>query len=183
MKWICLLIGYACGMFLTADLISYHYTGHSAATLGTSHNPGMANVMRTLGFKPGILVLIGDLLKCALAYWICWRLYPNSLSILYAGLGAVLGHDFPFWRHFHGGKGVACTCALLVVYAPFWGTIALLVGGLVVAVSKKLWLGGILMPILCIVPWMMGSMEAGLIGLIISGLSVYSFRNDIHKEV
>ena len=182
MRWICLLIGYFCGSFLTADVVSYHYTGHSAATLGTSHNPGMANVMRTLGFKPGILVLFGDLCKCAIAMAIAHALFPTHDAILYAGLGTILGHDFPFWRHFHGGKGVACTCALLVMYQPLWGCIALVVGGLIVVLTKKLWLGGIVMPLLCIIPWMMQNLEAGLVGILVSGLSLYSFRKDIGKR-
>lgn len=182
MRWICLLIGYFCGSFLTADVVSYHYTGHSAATLGASHNPGMANVMRTLGFKPGMIVLLGDLGKCALAMGLSHWLFPTSLAILYAGLGTIFGHDFPFWRHFHGGKGVACTCALVVMYRPMWGLIALIIGGLVVVVSKKLWIGGIWMPMLCILPWMMQSKEAGLVCILVSGLSLYSFRKDIRKR-
>lgn len=176
------MIGYLCGSFLTADVVSYHYTGHSAATLGTSHNPGMANVMRTLGCKPGMLVLLGDLCKCALAMAVSSWLFPTSYAVLYAGLGTVFGHDFPFWRHFHGGKGVACTCVLLVMYCPIWGFIALIIGGLVVVVSKKLWIGGILMPTLCILPWMIQSREAGLICILVSGLSLYSFRKDIRKR-
>ena len=109
-------------------------------------------------------------------------LFPTHDAILYAGLGTILGHDFPFWRHFHGGKGVACTCALLVMYQPLWGCIALVVGGLIVVLTKKLWLGGIVMPLLCIIPWMMQSLEAGLVGILVSGLSLYSFRKDIGKR-
>ena len=97
-------------------------------------------------------------------------------------MGTILGHDFPFLHHFHGGKGVACTCALLVMYQPLWGCIALVVGGLIVVLTKKLWLGGIVMPLLCIIPWMMQSLEAGLVGILVSGLSLYSFRKDIGKR-
>ena len=61
----CILTGYFCGCFLTAEAVSGHVTGKSASRLGTG-NPGMANIMAQLGFKWGMLVLAGDLLKVLL---------------------------------------------------------------------------------------------------------------------
>ena len=58
---ISLLIGYCFGMFLTADLVALKYTGHNASKIGTTGNPGMANIMANLGMKAGLIVLVGDL--------------------------------------------------------------------------------------------------------------------------
>lgn len=58
-----LLIGYLCGCVLTAEIVARRLTGKSCSRLGTTGNPGMANVMANLGFVPGIIVLAGDLAK------------------------------------------------------------------------------------------------------------------------
>lgn len=121
-RLLCLLVGYLCGGFLTAELVARTRTGKSAAALGTG-NPGMANLAHELGKGWGAVVLAGDIAKTALAFGLCRALFPalGGLSGLWAGLGAVLGHNFPFWRGFRGGKGVAVTCAALILFSPLWG--------------------------------------------------------------
>lgn len=88
----------------------------------------MANIMTHLGKRAGLLVLAGDVLKTAAACWFCWQLAPelHLTALLYGGFGAVLGHNWPFWNHGHGGKGVAVTCAWLMLYLPVTGCCAAL---------------------------------------------------------
>ena len=102
-RLLCLLVGYLCGCFLTAELVARARTGKSAVALGTG-NPGMANLAHELGKGWGAVVLAGDIAKTALAFGLCRALFPalGGLSGLWAGLGAVLGHNFPFWRGFRG---------------------------------------------------------------------------------
>ena len=121
-RLLCLLLGYLCGCFLTAELVARARTGKSAAALGTG-NPGMANLAHELGKGWGAVVLAGDIAKTALAFGLCRALFPalGGLSGLWAGLGAVLGHNFPLWRGFRGGKGVAVTCAALILFSPPMG--------------------------------------------------------------
>ena len=121
-RLLCLLLGYLCGCFLTAELVARARTGKSAAALGTG-NPGMANLAHELGKGWGAVVLAGDIAKTALAFGLCRALFPalGGLSGLWAGLGAVLGHNFPLWRGFRGGKGVAVTCAALILSPPCGG--------------------------------------------------------------
>ena len=118
-RLLCLLAGYVCGGFLTAELVARHCTGKSAAYLGTG-NPGMANLAHELGKGWGAVVLAGDIAKTALAWLLCRALFPGlgALAGLWSGLGAVLGHNFPAWRSFRGGKGVAVTCAALILSSP-----------------------------------------------------------------
>lgn len=135
-----LLIGYLCGCILTADLLTRRRQKPSLRSLG-SGNPGAANAALQLGPGWGLLVLCGDVGKTALACLLCrFLLFPElgRLAVLYAGLGAVLGHNWPFWAHFRGGKGVAALCALSVIYLPAAGaaTIALML--LVSAVTRRL---------------------------------------------
>ena len=119
----CILLGYLFGSFLTAEVVARVVSGKSARQLGTG-NPGMANIMAQLGKGAGLLTLAGDTLKtvaaCGAAYYATAPLIGQA-SILYAGLGAVLGHNYPAWAGFRGGKGVAVTCVWLVLYLPFWG--------------------------------------------------------------
>ena len=144
-----ILIGYFCGCFLTAELVARKFAGKKAAEVGETGNPGMANIMAALGFVPGILVLLGDIFKCILAVVVCRLLFRESGSIvtLYAGLGCTLGHDFPFWRKFRGGKGVATSSAAITLYTPLWSLIAHLFGILLTFTTKYLCLAGVIIPI------------------------------------
>jgi len=137
-------IGYVFGCFLTACVVARVDTGKSVREIGTG-NPGMANIMDQLGFTAGLIVIFGDILKTVLSALLALVLFPelSRTAILYAGLGAVLGHNYPFWRKFSGGKGVAVTCTALILYAPFVGTASDLIGMLVVFFTGFLGLGSI----------------------------------------
>ena len=114
-----LLIGYALGNVLTAEIVTRKLTGRPCRELGTTGNPGMANVMAHLGFKPGIITLAGDLGKCALSCLLADLLFTPAIgriAVLYAGVGCTLGHDFPVWQKFHGGKGVATSCLAIFLF-------------------------------------------------------------------
>ena len=181
-KAICILIGYLCGNFLTAELVARRYAGKRAAEVGGTGNPGMANIMAQLGFLPGIITLAGDLGKCVIACLICHELFRNSgwIVVLYAGLGCTLGHDFPFWRGFRGGKGVATTSMAIVFYAFLPGLAANIAGMLVVFATKYLCIGGPVIP-LCFAVLMMlrGDHEAAFLAIVLFALSVYSHSGSI----
>ncbi len=139
----CILIGYFCGGILMADFISKRYTGHYMPENGPD-NPGTASIVIKHGIKAGLMVLLGDLLKTFIAIIVCNFLFfkeLGSLAISYAGLGAVLGHCFPVFRHFHGGKGVAVTGAYSLSLFPPVGLISYAFGGLAAFFSGYLALG------------------------------------------
>ena len=167
-----LLIGYFLGCFLTADLVARKYTGKSASELGTSKNPGMANVMANLGFRPGITVLAGDLGKCLMACLISGLLFGKTIGhicVFYAGFGATSGHCYPFWRRFRGGKGVATSSIALFLFSPLWGLLANIAGMLVVFATKYLCLGGAVIPFIFIFPaFLIYGTEAGVIAVVLA---------------
>ena len=160
-----LLLGYGFGCFLTAELVAYRRTGGSAAAIG-SGNPGMANIGAQLGKRWGAVVLLGDIAKTAVACALARALCPGPLSTLYAGLGAAFGHNFPFWRGFRGGKGVAVTCSFLILFSPVRGTLSCLAGLAVTLLTGWLPLGAVVIPALFI-PFAFGfyGPEAGLLAL------------------
>lgn len=119
-RLICVAIGYACGLFQTAYLIGKVY--HTDMRKHGSGNLGSTNVMRTLGKKAGALNLLGDCLKCVVAILIARAIYGRTqadilpLLSLYAAAGCVLGHNFPFYLKFKGGKGIAASVGLLLAF-------------------------------------------------------------------
>ncbi|MGI6069600.1 MAG: glycerol-3-phosphate 1-O-acyltransferase PlsY [Blautia sp.] len=117
-RLICLVVGYVCGLFQT----SYIYGRMHQIDIREhgSGNAGTTNALRTLGKKAGAITLLGDCLKCVLAVLIARVLYGNShqdmmpLLGLYAAFGCILGHNFPFYLKFHGGKGIAASVGMLI---------------------------------------------------------------------
>jgi len=167
-KIICVLIGYLFGCVLFGEIIAHLFAHKSASEIGVSGNPGMANIMDNLGFIPGLLVLIGDLLKTIMAMLIAYYLYHGHIYMLYALLGATLGHCFPFWRKFKGGKGVACTCAGILFYSPVYGLLCILIGALAVIISTYLSFGGVMIVFaFMIVAYFKYGLEAFLVSLAI----------------
>ena len=117
---VCLAIGYVLGLFQT----SYIYGRKQGIDIREhgSGNAGTTNAFRTMGKKAGALTLLGDILKCVLAMLIARLLFGGSfgddirLLELYAGAGCILGHNFPFYLKFKGGKGIAASVGLLLAF-------------------------------------------------------------------
>jgi glycerol-3-phosphate acyltransferase PlsY len=99
-----------------------------------SGNPGTANVARNLGWKAAAPVLVGDVLKGVVASAVGLWVGTPALAVG-AGLAAVLGHCFPIWHRFKGGKGVATAGGAIIVVSPIlgvalvviWATVARLI--------------------------------------------------------
>ena len=72
----------------------------------------------------------------------------GQLAVLWAGLGAALGHNWPFWRRFRGGKGVAVTCLAIFLFSPVWGLVSDIAGMLVVFITGYLPLGAVVIVVL-----------------------------------
>ncbi len=121
---ICLVIGYVLGLFQTA----YFYGKAHGIDIRQhgSGNSGTTNALRVLGTKAGLIVFAGDCLKCVAAVCIARLLFGAEhadmiyLLCLYAGAGAILGHNFPFYMGFKGGKGIAATAGLILAIHPYF---------------------------------------------------------------
>ena len=119
---ICLVIGYAFGLFQTAFIYG-KLNGIDIREHG-SGNAGTTNALRVLGTKAGLIVFAGDVIKTVLAIVICGLIFKNShpeevyLLKLYAATGAILGHNFPFYMGFKGGKGIAATAGFVLSFHP-----------------------------------------------------------------
>lgn len=116
-----LLIGYLFGCFSTGYIVG-KMSGHNIQSEG-SGNIGTTNALRTMGAKGGALTFGGDLLKTFIPtllvrFVFCPNMgYEPELTYLFTliiGLGVVIGHNFPFYLHFKGGKGIAVSAAVIV---------------------------------------------------------------------
>ena len=114
-RLICIVIGYLFGLVQTGYI--YGKIKHIDIRKHGSGNAGATNALRTLGWKAGTITFLGDCLKCVLAVIFVRVIFSQSayveLLAMYSGLGAVLGHNFPFYLNFKGGKGMASTAGLI----------------------------------------------------------------------
>ena len=118
----CLVIGYGFGLLQIAHI--YSKAKNVNIREKGSGNAGTTNMFRVMGIKAGIITLFGDCAKLVAAVILTklifltglkFQIDPTALA-LYTGLGCVLGHDFPFYFHFKGGKGMATTAALVCCF-------------------------------------------------------------------
>jgi len=115
----CLVIGYGFGLLQVAHI--YSKAKNINIREKGSGNAGTTNMFRVMGIKAGIITLIGDCAKLVVAVILTKLIFLSGLGFqidptalaLYTGFGCVLGHDFPFYFHFKGGKGMASTAALV----------------------------------------------------------------------
>tara|TARA_B100001029_G_C15051309_1_gene450919 strand:+ start:467 stop:1096 length:630 start_codon:yes stop_codon:yes gene_type:complete len=123
-----LLVGYLFGCFQTSYFISRLVLKKDIRNLG-SGNAGASNVTSELGWKYGIITGLLDLLKAYIPTQFIIYIYPNTqfpieLMVL-AGTGSFLGHIYPFFLNFRGGKGVACYIGMLLAIDPIIGIFAI----------------------------------------------------------
>ncbi len=128
-------LAYVLGSLPTAYLLVRLMTGKDVRTTG-SGNVGATNALRTAGWKVGVVVTIIDVMKGALPVWLMSRFNPESGWIAAAMLAAVLGHCYPVWLKFKGGKGVATCFGAFVVIAPLSALAALVLWVVVLVISR-----------------------------------------------
>jgi glycerol-3-phosphate acyltransferase PlsY len=129
------LAGYLVGSVSTA-IITCKLMGLEDPRSVGSNNPGATNVLRHGGKKAAIITLIGDMLKGLVPVIAVTIIDPSAGAIALTGLGAFLGHVFPVYYGFKGGKGVATYYGVLLGFSWMAGIAALLVWLLIAFVSK-----------------------------------------------
>lgn len=111
------LVGYGVGSLPLGFLVASLLRGIDLRRVG-SGNVGAANVYRTVGVRMAILVVLVDVAKGAGGVLLAGRFGTGGVEPVSAGVAAIVGHVFPVWLKFHGGKGVATACGVFWVLAP-----------------------------------------------------------------
>ena len=141
--------GYLLGCVSTGILVSKR-AGVNIRAVG-SHNTGASNVLRVLGLKRGLITFLGDFIKATLSCLLGNLLLPGTtfgiagFGTMLGGLAAVLGHNWPVFFGFKGGKGVACSAAVIFFVNPLWGIISIVVCVGLIALTRFISLGSMAM--------------------------------------
>ena len=138
-----ILVAYLIGSIPFALLMARRWSAADIRLVG-SGNLGAANVMRTSGIAAGVLVAMLDMAKGAASVWIAARLATNGAAPAAAGIAAIVGHVYPAWLRFRGGKGVATSCGVFLVLAPLALPPALAIFLGTVLITKYISLGSVL---------------------------------------
>lgn len=194
-RLICVAIGYLFGLFQTGYI--YGMINHVDIRKHGSGNAGTTNALRTLGWKAGAITFIGDCLKCVLAVLLVRFIFADSSRIellaIYAGLGAVLGHNFPFYLNFKGGKGIASTVGLVLAVNPVMFLIVAIVFIAIVWFTQYVSLGSIVIMVLFVIQVVIyGQMDGfGLTGgelyefyaiaIVLAALAIWRHRANIKR--
>jgi len=143
---LCLILGYIFGCFSTGYFVGklnkVDIREHGSGNVGTT------NALRTLGAKAGAVTLLGDVIKAVIPMMVVRLLLFKGLDIvelltLYTGFGVVLGHNYPVWLKFKGGKGMAATGGVMATFDPLIIPIGLPLFVIIVAITRYVSLGSL----------------------------------------
>src|SRR5215467_5425015 len=142
-----IIVAYLIGSVPFALLLSRRWSATDLRTFG-SGNLGAANALRASGVRAGVLVAILDAAKGAASVALAMRLSNAPVAPAAAGFAAIIGHVYPIWLKFKGGKGVATACGVFSVLTPIavppslvaflltvWGTKYISLGSIVASVA------------------------------------------------
>ncbi|MGN0754670.1 MAG: glycerol-3-phosphate 1-O-acyltransferase PlsY [Aristaeellaceae bacterium] len=176
------VIAYLLGSVSFGMIVSKLAGGPNLREVG-SKNTGATNALRVMGVKLGLLVFVLDILKALIAC-IIGRVWMGLNGAMVAGLAVVIGHNWPCFFQFKGGKGVASTLAVMLMTFPVPAVICYVVAILVIAATRYVSLGSILLSALfallvIITHW--GTWPVILWALLIAGLLIARHHANIGR--
>ena len=177
---LCMVIPYILGSLNFAIIFSKLFFHDDIRKYG-SGNAGMTNMLRTYGKLPALATLLCDMLKGAVAV-ILGRLLFGDWGSAVAGLFVVLGHMFPCFYKFKGGKGVATTAMVVLATNPIVFAILITIFLIIVIGTKFVSLGSVMC--VMIYPYLLSRFEVGpnvLSGIIIAALVIFMHRSNIKR--
>ncbi|HEX5107070.1 MAG TPA: glycerol-3-phosphate 1-O-acyltransferase PlsY [Vicinamibacterales bacterium] len=134
-------LGYLIGSVPFAQLLSAR-RGIDLRRVG-SGNVGASNLLRTLGVRPAVVAMCLDAVKGAVAVLVAQRLAVSAVTPMAAGVASVVGHVYPVWLRFRGGKGVATAAGVFAVVSPIALAIACAVFVLSVWITRYISVGSL----------------------------------------
>ena len=181
-----LVLAYLIGSINTSIIVSKVLIGDDIRNHG-SGNAGATNALRTLGKKGAIIVLLGDALKAVIAILIAKLITKNVPNATYiAAIGTVLGHNFPLYFGFRGGKGIVVS--LVAILFADWkiGLLVAVVSIAIMAVSKYVSLGSVLGAVLFVILssiFHYGDSQFIVFAVILAILAIYMHKSNIIRLI
>ncbi|MGN1311221.1 MAG: glycerol-3-phosphate 1-O-acyltransferase PlsY [Clostridia bacterium] len=184
------IVAYVIGSINFAVIFSRKFAGFDVREKG-SKNAGTTNVLRTVGKKVALLTLVCDILKGVAAILVAifaknmWSGFDVNTLKYIAGFMVILGHTYPIFFEFRGGKGVATAIGVLLMLDWKIGLICLVFGLVIIAITRMVSLGSIfaaiLFPILTIFIHEGGTVIGTVISFLIAALIVFNHRSNIKR--
>ena len=183
LKWLIVIVaGYMMGNFSSGITSGMAFGSLDIRKYG-SKSTGATNVLRTLGWLPSVLTLLGDVLKGLLAALLGqWLL--GAMGAYAGGLAAIVGHNWPGFYGFKGGKGIATSFGVVLIVEPWFGLV------LVVIQFVVLWLTGymsvasavsaVFFSVLVLI-FRFGNWPEIAFALILTGLALYTHRKNFAR--
>jgi len=176
---VCVAIGYLLGSLCSAVIVCQLFKLPDPRTKG-SNNPGATNVLRLAGKKYAAIVLLGDVLKGLLPVWIASLMHVSPFAQGLVGLAAVLGHVYPVFFDFKGGKGVATTLGVLLGFQPILGLVVMIIWMLVAYFSRYASLASMIA--ISVAPFLQLNGKSAFFPFVaIALLVLYQHRNNITR--
>ena len=178
----CIVLGYLLGCFSTGIVVSKAMAHFDIRTKG-SGNAGATNMLRTLGWVPSLLTFAGDILKAILACLLGTLLLGEKGSYL-AGVACVVGHNWPVFYGFKGGKGVASSFGVLLFNTPLIAVCVLALNVAIVATTRIMSVAsiaaGLLNAVLSVI--LLHAKPFNMVcGLILSAMLIFCHRENIRR--
>ncbi|PKM50745.1 MAG: acyl-phosphate glycerol 3-phosphate acyltransferase [Firmicutes bacterium HGW-Firmicutes-7] len=176
------LIGYLFGCFQTAYIVGELKQKIDIREYG-SGNLGTTNAIRVLGWKFGAITFLGDFTKAVAAVLISKLLFDDPIVGFYAGIGAIMGHNWPVFLKFKGGKGIASTLGVAMAVNPIIGLILMAIMAITIYIFRYVSLGAIIMvitfPILAYV--FHGEIEYIILALVLMAFALFRHSANIKR--
>jgi glycerol-3-phosphate acyltransferase PlsY len=179
-----IIAAYLIGSVPFALLLSRRWSATDLRTFG-SGNLGAANALRASGVRAGVLVAVLDAAKGAASVALAMRLSNAPVAPAAAGFAAIIGHVYPVWLKFKGGKGVATACGVFSVLTPIAVPPSLLVFLVAVWASKYISLGSILASVaLPSIAYATGASAATLaVAIAAAALIIFRHRTNLSRLI
>ena len=137
-----ILFGYGVGSLPLGYLVASRAKGIDLRRVGRG-NVGATNAYRTAGLAAAVIVILVDVAKGASSVFFAARFATGAVDPVAAGIAAIIGHVYPVWLRFHGGKGVATACGVFWMLAPLATAVSASVFVIVVWMTRYVSLGSI----------------------------------------
>ncbi len=173
------IIAYFIGNFSTSYFVGKLFAKIDIREHG-SGNAGSTNVLRTLGIKAAAITFLGDFLKGVLAVYIGKKFGDNTVGLI-CGVAVVVGHNWPLFLGFKGGKGVATTIGVAISIKPLAALICVSLGVTVLYKYKYVSLASIVAVSLFPVAIAMYGFDYFIFGLILAVLAIYRHSENIKR--
>ena len=179
---IILIISYLLGSINTSIIVSKIMIGDDIRNHG-SGNAGATNTLRTVGKLGALLVVLGDVLKTVIAILVARLISPDTAQATYiAGIGTVLGHNFPLYFKFKGGKGIIVSTVAMLFADPIIGLVVAVIAISIMAISRYVSLGSVLGAALFVVLSLIfrnGNPDFVVFAIMLAVLAIYMHKSNI----